>query len=138
MIFSDGKSNNCPAQSSPNTMLASADAFNAASYFVHGGESMLGATVAGSTDVRAYAGTYKGGYAFMLFNLNENDSQDVAVSISGKSSGSGGTVVTYDKAIYDQTQQNVWDPPTVASLGSWNSSIDITLPPWSMVVVQTQ
>lgn len=138
MIFSDGRSTNCPAQASLNTLLANADAFNAASYFVHGGESMLGATVGGSSDVRAYAGTYKGGYAFMLFNLNENDSQDVAVTINGKSSGSGGTMVTYDKAIYDQTQQNVWDPPTIAQLGSWSNSIDVTLPPWSMVVVQTQ
>lgn len=138
MIFSDGKSNNCPAQSTPNTLLSSANAFTAASYFVHAGETMLGASVSGASDVRAYAGTYKGGYAFMLFNLSKNDTQNVGVSITGKSSGSGGTIVTYDKAIYDQSKNNVWNPPSVSSLGSWNNTIDLSLPPWSMVVVQTQ
>jgi len=138
MIFSDGPSQNCPAQSAPNTLLANANAFTVASYFVHAGETMLGALVTGSGDVRAYAGTYKGGYAFMLFNTSQTDTQDVAVNITGKSSGSGGTIVTYDKAIYDQSQNNVWNPPSVTPLGSWNNTIDLSLPPWSMVVVQTQ
>ena len=89
----------------------------------------------GSTDVRAYAGTYRGGYAFMLFNLNQNANR---VSISGKSSGSGGAVVTYDKRIYRKSARNVWDPPHVTSLASWNNSIELRLLPWSMVVVQTQ
>jgi|HubBroStandDraft_4_1064222.scaffolds.fasta_scaffold00036_45 hypothetical protein len=138
MIFSDGHSSSCPAQSAANTMLATGSAFLAGSYFVHAGENMLGALVTGSGDVRAYAGTYKGGYAFMLFNLSQTDTQDVAVNITGKTSGSGGTVVTYDKAIYDQSQNNVWNPPSVAPLGAWNGYVDVSLPPWSMVVVQTQ
>lgn len=137
MMFADKSSSSCPIGAPSNTLLATADAFLTGSYFVHAGEKMLGTSVAGSTDVRAYGGTYQGGYAVMLFNLNETTAHDVAVTIAGKSSGTGGTIVTYDKAIYDKTAQNVWDPPSVTSLGSWSSSINITLPPWSMVVVQT-
>jgi hypothetical protein len=138
MMFADKNSPNCPISAPANTLLPPANAFLVASYFVHGGEKMLGTSVAGSSDVRAYGGTYQGSYAVMLFNLNETTAQDVAVTIVGKSSGKGGTVVTYDKAIYDQSAQNVWAPPSVTSLGSWSNSINITLPPWSMVVVQTQ
>ncbi len=138
MIFSDGPTHNRPARSPRNTLLATASAFLAASYFVHAGERMLGASVTGSGDVRVYAGTYKGGYAFMLFNLNRHIPQDVAVGITGKSSGSGGIVVTYDKAIYRKSARNVWDPPSATTLANWNDSIDLTLSPWSMVVVQTQ
>jgi hypothetical protein len=137
MMFSDKSNSNCPTGVPSNTLLATANAFLTGSYFVHAGEKMLGTSVAGSTDVRAYGGTYQGGYAVMLFNLNETTAQDVAVTIAGKSSGSGGTIVTYDKAIYDQSAQNVWAPPGVKSLGSWSNSINLTLPPWSMVVVQT-
>lgn len=138
MMFADKSTPNCPiGPVPPNTLLATADAFLTGSYFVHAGEKMLGTSVAGSSDVRAYGGTYQGGYAVMLFNLNETTAQDVAVTIAGKSSGSGGAVVTYDKAMYDQSAQNVWAHPSVTSLGSWSNSMDITLPPWSMVVVQT-
>ncbi len=138
MIFSDGPTHSCPARSPKNTLLASANAFLAASYFVHAGEKMLGTSVNGSSDVRAYAGTYKGGYAFMLFNLSRHIPQNVKVEIAGKASGTGGVVVTYDKEIYRASEKNVWNPPSVVSLGSWNDSIDLVLPAWSMVVVQTQ
>jgi hypothetical protein len=138
MIFSDGPSNNCPAPSAPNTLLATANAFLAASYFVHTGETMIGSSVTGSSEVRAYAGTYDGGYAFMLFNLNKSMTQDVAVDIAGEGKGRGGTVVTYDKLLYDESAKNVWARPSISSLGKWNNSIHLSLPPWSMVVVQTQ
>ncbi len=140
MIFSDGPSNNCPAPSAPNTLLATANAFLAASYFVHTGESMIGSSVGGTsaTDVRAYAGTYNGGYTFMLFNLNKTATHNVAVTIAGKTGGSGGVVVTYDKAIYDESAKNVWASPSVSPLPGWSNSLNLSLPPWSMVVVQTQ
>jgi hypothetical protein len=138
MIFSDGSGGGCTATSPPNTPLATADAFQAASYFVHAGETMLGTSVAGSTDVRAYAGTYQGGYACMLFNLNETTAQVVGVQISGKSSGTGGVQVTYDKSLYNNSAQNIWSAPSVSTLGSWNNYITVRLKPWSMVVIQTQ
>ncbi|MEO6834773.1 MAG: hypothetical protein ABI231_02555 [Candidatus Tumulicola sp.] len=140
MIFADQQlANGCPTPAIPaTTPLATARAFQVASYFVRGGEHMLGATVAGFPNVRAYASTYAGGYAVMLFNLSQATAQNVPVAINGKSSGSGGTIVTYDKSLYDASQNNQWQAPTVSALSSWTGSFTVTLPPWSMVVVQTQ
>jgi hypothetical protein len=45
--------------------------------------------------------------------------------------------VTYDKSIYDASKNNVWNGPTSAALNAWNQSFTVALPPWSMVVVQT-
>lgn len=138
MVFSDGSKQNCPARSAPNTLLATANAFLVASYFVHANENMLGVSVAGSSDVRAYAGTYQGGYAVMLFNLKKTLAKNVKIEVAGKNAGSGGMVVTYDKAIYDKSENNMWNPPTVAALKPWTKSIKVNLPAWSVVVVQTQ
>ena len=87
--------------------------------------------------MRAYASTYSAAYAVMLFNIDENNSVTVPVKISGKSSGTGGTIWTYDKSIYDLSKNRVWNGPTTAKLAAWSGSFDVTLPPWSMVVVQT-
>ena len=66
------------------------------------GQTVLTATVAGdTTDVRAYAATNPTGTALLLFNDNESTSQQVLVTLSGKSAFSSGNVTTYDKAIYD-------------------------------------
>lgn len=136
MIFSDQNPacDNIPG----GTVLATGTAFETASYFVRNGEKMLGTSVQGSTTIRAYASTYSGGYALMLFNLDENYAQDATVSILGKSSSPGGTTYTYDKALYDQTKNNIWKPPVSASLPAWSGNFTLTLPAWSMVVVQTQ
>lgn len=140
MIFADQQlANGCPTPSIPTgTPLATARAFQVASYFVRQGEHMLGASVSGFPNVRAYASTYAGGYALMLFNLDPSNTQNVPVTITGKSSGSGGQIVTYDKSLYDASQNNQWLAPTTATLPAWSGNFTVTLPPWSMVVVQTQ
>ncbi|MBV8372085.1 MAG: hypothetical protein JOY69_02390 [Candidatus Eremiobacteraeota bacterium] len=140
MIFSDSDGKpNCPQDvARRGTLMATARAYQVASNFVRNGERMLGVSVNSLPDVRAYATTYDGGYALMLFNLNETTAANVPVSIDGKSSGSGGQIVTYDKAIYDQTKNNIWNGPTSAKLSAWNENFTVSLPPWSMVVVQTQ
>ncbi|MBV8373200.1 MAG: hypothetical protein JOY69_08050 [Candidatus Eremiobacteraeota bacterium] len=139
MILADEQQNGCPTQYiPPETLLATARAYQVLANFAHAGEAALATTVTSMPDIRAYATTDAGGYAVMLFNLNQTTTEDVGVSIDGKSSGSGGTIVTYDKDLYDQTQNNVWAGPTSASLGSWSGSFDVSMPPWSMVVVQTQ
>ncbi len=109
-----------------------------ASHFVRNGEHMLGASVVGMPDVRAYATTYGRGYALMLFNLNKWTSQIVPVTIEGKTSGSGGPMMTYDKALYDASKKNKWKGPSSSTLSSWRNSFKVTLPPWSMVVVRTK
>ena len=70
------------------------------------GENVLTATVTGdTTDVVAYAATNSGGTALVLFNRNETTTQQVTVTLSRKAALHGVTVITYDKAIYDQTDQ---------------------------------
>jgi hypothetical protein len=139
MILADRQQSGCPRRYIPTeTPLATARAYQVLAGFAHAGEAALATTVTSMPDIRAYATTDAGGYAVMLFNLNETTTEDVGVSIDGKSGGSGGTIATYDKDIYDQTKNNVWAGPTTASLGPWSGSFTISMPPWSMVVVQTQ
>jgi hypothetical protein len=117
-------------------MSPTARAFQLFSSVAVNGESVLMATVAGdTTDVRAYAATNPGGTALVLFNLNETTPQQVSITLSGKTSSSSVNVTTYDKSIYDQSQNDVWDAPTTTSLGAQNLPLLLTLTPWSMNVV---
>ncbi|MGB6600545.1 MAG: hypothetical protein WBE77_05635, partial [Candidatus Cybelea sp.] len=97
----------------------------------------LGVSVVGMTDIRAYATTYNGGYALMLFNLNKTTAESVPVTIDGKTSGSGGKVWWYNKARYDASKNNIWNGPGHRPLSSWQNSFTMRLLPWSMTVVQT-
>ena len=139
MIFSGGDiAKRCNGTNVPlGTLLPTADAFEVASHFVRNGEHMLGVSVLGMPDIHAYATTYAGGYAIMLFNLNKTSTELVPVTIAGKSSGSGGQSWMYAKVIYDASKQNVWNGPTTWKLWPWQNSFTLTLPPWSMKVVQT-
>jgi hypothetical protein len=46
------------------------------------------------------------------------------------------STMTYGKTQYDQSQTNVWAGPAAASLGVTSTAPTVTLPPWSMVVLQ--
>jgi hypothetical protein len=139
MIFSDGTLlDQCSNENVPRgTLLPTAVTFGVASHFVRNGEHMLGVSVSGFRDIRAYATTYARGYALMLFNLNKTSTESVPVRIAGKSSGSGGAVWMYDKTIYDASKHNVWNGPSHWKLWGWRNSFTLMLPPWSMKVVQT-
>ena len=147
-VFSDGPSDaNCPGLGPVGTMSPTARAFQLFSNVAVTGENVLTATVAGdTTDVRAYAATHSGGTALVLFNLNETASQPVTVTLSGKSSSSGVTVETYDKAIYDLSGSptgnppdpagtSTWAPPTITNMGAQSLPLSLALAPWSMNVV---
>jgi hypothetical protein len=140
MIFSDGTlRDGCSKVNVPlGTLLPTAVTFEVASHFVRDGEHMLGVSVLGMPHVRAYATTYNGGYALMLFNLSQTSSQDLRVTIDGKTSGSGRLVWRYGKARYDASEKNVWNGPSYSSLPSWQNSFTVTLTPWSITVVQTR
>jgi hypothetical protein len=140
MIFSDNANErNCPQNKAPRgTLMPTARAYQVASNFVRNGERMLGVSVTSLPEVRAYASTYNGGYALMLFNLSKSAGVDVAITIDGKASGSGGSIVTYDKELYDASKENIWKGPTSTTLPPWNGSFSLTLPPWSIVVIQTK
>ncbi|MGB8907893.1 MAG: hypothetical protein WCC84_04030 [Candidatus Cybelea sp.] len=136
-IFSDDNPGGCKGDSAPlGTLVATANAFQVASYFVRAGESMVGVSVDGSSNVRAYASTYLGGYALLIFNLDETNAVDATISIDGQAYGPGGTVATYDKKLYDYSRQGVWSAPLVTSLPGWSGSLAVRLPAWSMTAVQ--
>jgi hypothetical protein len=120
------------------TVLPTGRAFEVASNFVRDGEHMIGVSVKSAPHVRAFASTYDGGYALMLFNLDKGASIQVPVTIAGVSGGSGGSTVLYDKALYDASNNNVWKKPLTASLPAWNGTFTVTLPAWSMMTVRTK
>jgi hypothetical protein len=139
MIFADRQQNGCPPRSiPPETLLATARAYQVLTHFAHPGEAALGTSVSSLPGICAYATTDAGGFAVMLFNLNETKSENVPVSIDGHGSGAGGTITTYDKATYNRTKNNVWAGVKTAKLRAWSGSFTIPMSPWSMAVVETQ
>jgi len=128
-------------------MSPTAQAFSLFQNVAVNGENVLTATVAGdTTDVRAYAATHSGGQALVLFNVNETNSQPVTVTLTGKTTSAGVTVITYDKAIYDLSGSptgifpdpagtSTWAPPTTKNMGAQSLPLSLTLAPWSMNVV---
>jgi hypothetical protein len=138
-VFSDGPSDTtCPGAGPVGTMSPTARAFQLFSNVAVNGESVLTATVGGdTTDVVAYAATHSGGTALMLFNRNETTAEPVTITLSGQSAATTVTVITYDKALYDQTKATipVWAAPATTNLGAQSLPLSLTLTPWSMNVV---
>jgi hypothetical protein len=147
-VFSDGTEDpTCAGAGAMGTMSPTARAFQLFSNVAVNGESVLSTTVAGdTTDVRAYAATNNGGTALVLFNVNETTSEPVQITLTGKSSSSGVTVITYDKALYDLSGSptgtppdpagtSTWAPPTTTTMGTQTLPLTLTLTPWSMNVV---
>jgi len=147
-VFSDGSEDaDCPDAGPMGTMSPTARAFQLFSNMAVSGESVLTATVAGDTaDVRAYAATNNGGTALMLFNVNETTNEPVQITLTGQSTSSSVTVMTYDKALYDLSGSpsgtppdpsgtGTWAAPTTTSLGAQSLPLTLTLTPWSMNVV---
>jgi hypothetical protein len=107
------------------------------------GESALSTSVSGDTsNIRAYSATHSGGTALFLFNLNQNRSQPVQITLSRTPNGTSSdvTVITYDKSIYDQSNPAnaggaKWTGPTSTDMGAHNLPLTLTLTPWSMNVV---
>ena len=147
-VFSDGPSDTgCPNAGPIGTLSPTAQAFSLFQNVAVNGENVLTATVAGdTTDVRAYAATHSGGQALVLFNVNETNSQPVTVTLTGKTTSAGVTVITYDKAIYDLSGSptgifpdpagtSTWAPPTTTKMGAQSLPLSLTLAPWSMNMV---
>jgi hypothetical protein len=147
-VFSDGPSDSgCPGAGSIGTMSPTAVAYQLFSKVAVSGENVLTTLVGGDTnDLRAYAATNNGGTALVLFNLNETTSEPVTVTLSGQTSATTATVITYDKAIYDLSGSptgtfpdpngtNTWDGPITTPISSPTLPLTLTLAPWSMNVV---
>ncbi|HKF48378.1 MAG TPA: Ig-like domain repeat protein [Terracidiphilus sp.] len=138
-VFSDADPN-CPGAGPAGTMSPTGRAFQLFSNVLVDGEKALAPpTVQGdTTDVRGYAATHAGGTALVLFNLNETTSEPVTISLSAEQSSNGVTVITYSKAIYDDSKNGKWDPPTTTNMGAQALPLTLTLDPWSMNVVIIQ
>ena len=140
MVFSDGTPEyGCPnATSVPvGTPLPTARAFQLAALVADAGAHVLGTTIGGSSaNLRAYALTHGTGAALMLFNLDETATLPISISVDGMTSVSSVLVDTYDKALYDQSQTNVWAAPSHARLGQRSLPVTVTLQPWSMTVLR--
>jgi hypothetical protein len=140
-VFSDGPTYDptCPGAGPVGTMSPTARAFQLFSNVAVNGESVLTAKVDGdTTDVVAYAATHSGGTALMLFNRNKTTAEPVTITLSVENGSSPGvTVITYDKALYDQTKATipVWAAPATTNLGAQSLPLSLTLTPWSMNVV---
>lgn len=147
-IFSDGPGDTAYPNNSPcgyggngNTlgvMSPTAIAFQLFSNVAVDGESVLTPAVTGdTTNVRAYAATHSGGTqtALVLFNLDENASAPVTVTLTGKSTSSDVQVTTYSKSIYNLTQNGVWDGAATTDMGSQSLPLSLSLAPWSINVV---
>jgi hypothetical protein len=150
-VFSDGSEDStCPGAGPLGTMSPTARAFQLFSQMGVNDQTVLTATVTGdTTDVRAYAATNPKGTALFLFNDNETTAQSVAITLSGKTSSTGVTVTTYDKATYDLSGSpngtppdpagtSTWAPPTTTNLGTQTLPMTLTLTPWSMNMVIIQ
>ncbi|MFP5250245.1 MAG: hypothetical protein ACLGP3_10510 [Acidobacteriota bacterium] len=139
-VFSDGASDpTCPGAGPIGTMSPTAQAYNLFQNVAVPGEfALTPPSIAGdNTDVRAYAATHSGGTALLLFNLNQTATETVVVTLSGQSASSDVKMITYDKAIYDQTNSAtpVWAGPATNDMGAQNLPLTLTLAPWSMNVV---
>jgi len=140
MVFSDGtRQDGCSSIDVPTgTILPTARAYQLASHLIRSGEHIVGASLRNEPRVRAYAATYAGGIALMLFNLDKDHSLSVPVTIANKTSSAGGYIWTYDKSIYDKSKNDIWSPPVRTNLHAWRKGFNVSLPPWSMVVLQTK
>ena len=132
-----GQNSNCSSMQPPlGTLLAVGNSFLVLSSYVHPGEHTLRTTKTGDVDVSGYAETYGRGYQVLLINRRRSSTDNVTVSIDGKTSGSGGQIVYYDKATFDQTQHGIYAGPTYGSLAPWTGSFTVTLTPWSVTSIQ--
>jgi hypothetical protein len=133
-----GTCNGVSGQPPAGTLLAPGSGLQVAAQFTQAGETILKSTLTDTTgDLAAYQSTYGGSYSIMLVNRSQVNTHSVTVSIDGKSSGAGGSITAYSKAIFDRTNQAspAWSWPATSTLSPWTSSFTITTPPWSVTVV---
>lgn len=123
-----------------DTPFPTARSFALSEQFGLPGSTMLGTTVSSALpNVRAYADQQGSGYGLMLFNLDEYNPATIYIGIANAPAKSyTGSITTYDRAIYDQSQTGLWAAPATQNLGTVTLPLAITMPPWSMNVITLQ
>lgn len=119
------------------TLMPSGQAMALASQFALTGSQILPVTVPGTLpNVRAYAAKQGTGYAVMLFNLDPANPASLQVQMANAGTKKFvAKTITYGKAQYDASQNNIWNGPVSASLGPVGTSATLSLPAWSMTVL---
>lgn len=105
------------------------------SQFIVPGEHMIAAA---TTDpaIRAYAATNSDGYALAPINTDSTSTQTLPIIINNSQRSSyGATTLTYVKQQYDESQADVWAGPLTGDLGIVGTTFNISLPPWSITLV---
>ena len=111
----------------------------AGQFAVPGNHLLTTAVDASAPNVRAYAATQGTGYALFLFNLGQTAAASVNVSVGNATRTSfTASSLTYGKAQYDDSRSGTWTAPVAQSLGTVGSSVQLSLPAWSMTVVKLQ
>lgn len=111
-------------------------AYQVLSQYVIAGEQTIAVATTDSS-IRAYGATNKGGYAFLLINTDSTSTHNLPLTISNASGSSyTATMLTYGKAQYDVSQSGTWAGAVSGALGTVGSTFTISLPPWSITLVQ--
>ena len=130
----------CPAGTPAGNVYPPGQAYTILSQFVQAGSAMRGTALAGGVaNVRAYADSRGTGYGVLLFNLDGQNAQTLTVAVTNATRTSfTAQQMTYSKALYDQSQNGTWPGPTTTSLGTVGTTVTVTLPPWSMNLIELQ
>lgn len=127
----------CPSQGVPGqTPFPKGRAYQILSQYVVAGEHVI-AVASTDSSIRAYAATNKGGYALLLINTDSASTHILPVTISNASGSSyTATTLTYGKQQYDLSQSGTWAGAVSANLGAVGTTFNISLPAWSITLVQ--
>jgi hypothetical protein len=105
----------------------------------HAGDTVFAPTLDPSlSTVKGYGARRGNGYGVLLINLDQSTAITTTFGITNDARTFTASIMVYGKAQYDNSQNNVWSPPTTQSLGSVNGSFAITLAPWSITAITLQ
>ena len=88
------------------------------------------------TKIRAYGVAEGSGYVFAIFNDKLSAIDVEARVLHAKQASFSATLDTYGKAQYDKSKEDRWVGPATRDLGSVGTSVPLTLPPYSLSILE--
>jgi hypothetical protein len=127
----------CPGLGVPiGTAFPKGQAYRMLSQYILPGEHNV-AIASTDPSIRAYAATNNGGYSLLLINIDSSSTHMLPLTVSNATRTSyTATALVYGKQQYENSQQGVWAGPVTSNLGTVGTTFDITLPAWSITLVQ--
>ena len=119
------------------TPFPTARAYQVLSNWALPGQSMLSTTVgATQSNVRAYGATTPHGFSVLLFNIDPSNTISSSIKIANSQNAAfNAQSLSYGKAQYDQSKNNVWSGPVSQSLGKVSPEFSVALPPYSVTLI---